>query len=38
MTGKRRVDWTNMDADAAFWMMVKRHHSAADKGRGASVL
>jgi hypothetical protein len=30
MTGKRRVDWTNMAADAALL--------AADKGRGASVL
>jgi hypothetical protein len=30
MTGKRRVDWTNMAADAALW--------AADKGRGAGVL
>jgi hypothetical protein len=38
MTGKRRVDWTNMAADAALWMMVRRHHPAADKGRGASVL
>jgi hypothetical protein len=30
MTGKRRVDWKNMGADAAFL--------AADEGRGASVL
>jgi hypothetical protein len=38
MTGKRRVDWTNMGADAALWMMAARHHPAADQGRGASVL
>jgi len=37
MTGKRRVDWTNMAADAAVWMMLG-HHPAADQGRGASVL
>jgi hypothetical protein len=30
MSGKRRVDWTNMGADAALL--------AAGKGRGASVL
>jgi hypothetical protein len=30
MIGKRRVDWTNMGADAAFL--------AAGKRRGASVL
>jgi hypothetical protein len=30
MSGKRRVDWTNMGADAAF--------SAASNGRGAGVL
>jgi hypothetical protein len=30
MSGKRRVDWTNMGADAALL--------AAGKGRGAGVL
>jgi hypothetical protein len=38
MIGKRRVDWTNVGADASVWMMMRRDHPAAGDGRSARVL